>query len=377
MADAGTVTAARSPAAGAFRAEVRRFLQERRAHPPDHPDLPLVSASFSRVLGAQGWIGVDWPEPYGRDVGAPARYILLEETLAAGAPTMAHTVAERQTAPLLLRFGTDEQRRRFLPAIARGECFFCIGMSEPNAGSDLAALQMRATPKDDGYVLRGSKLWTSLAHVSHYILVLCRTSDAAERHDGLSQIIVDLRAPGVTISPILNLAGEHEFNQVFFDDVFVPRENLVGVEGAGWRQAMSELAFERGGPDRFLMNVALFAKLIDALAASPSEMAAAEVGRLTAQLAALRQLACDVFETLSRGGDAGLSAALVKDLGAAFEQDLAESMRRLIPLHRRRQLIPGLSAQLEGLILRAPSFSIRGGAREVLRGVIAKALADR
>lgn len=361
-----------------LRARVRRFVfDNERGDWPERTDLPLVSARYSRLMGAEGLIGIDWPEQYGGGgQSAMSRYVVLEETLAAGAPTMAHTVAERQTGPLLLRFGTEQQRRTYLPRIVRGECFFCIGMSEPGAGSDLAALRMRAQRVDGGYLLKGSKLWTSLAHVSHYALVLCRTSDAEQRHDGLSQIVVDLSSTGVTVRPILNLLGEHEFNEVFFDEVFVPSENLIGVEGQGWRQAMSELSFERGGPDRFLMNLTLFAKLIDVLGRAPSDHAAMEIGRLAATLSTLRHMARGVFAALSRGDDAALKAALIKDLGATFEQDVAETMRRLFDGAARRALPADLSAELDALIMRAPSFSIRGGAREVLRGVVAKALME-
>jgi acyl-CoA dehydrogenase len=222
------------------------------------------SAAFSRRLGARGWIGMTWPKRYGGgERSMLERYVVTEELLAAGAPVGAHWIADRQSAPLLLRYGTEEQRLAFLPGIAKGEIFFCIGMSEPNSGSDLASIRTRAVPVAGGYEVTGTKIWTSYAHESHYAITLVRTGSVeADRHRGLSQLILDLKAPGVAIRPIINLAGDHDFNEVVLDRVFVPADRLVGREGEGWRQVTSELAFERSGPERFLSSFQVLVELI-------------------------------------------------------------------------------------------------------------------
>src|SRR5437867_1937140 len=229
------------PEARALREEVRDFLRaELGARPPVRRAHPWggFDREFSRKVGARGWIGMMWPKKYGgHERSALERYVVLEEMLAAGAPVSAHWVADRQSGPLLLRFGTEPQRERFLPGIARGELAFAIGMSEPDSGSDLASIRTRAEKVDGGYRVNGTKVWTSNAHLSDYMIALFRTStDPANRHAGPSQFLVDLRSPGLTIRPIVDLTGEHHFNMVMLEDVFVPADMLVGGEGTGWSQ---------------------------------------------------------------------------------------------------------------------------------------------
>src|SRR5665213_656479 len=247
-----------SPEAEVLRREVREFLASELV---DRTPLERAESwtgfdpAFSRKMGERGWIGMTWPRRYGgHERSALERYVVLEELLAAGAPVGAHWIADRQSGPLLLRYGSEAQREEFLPGITRGETFFSIGMSEPDSGSDLASIRTRATPACGGYEVTGAKVWTSYAHESHYAITLVRTApvDPKNRHAGLSQIILDLKAPGISIRPIVNLAGEHDFNEMVLDRVFVPSERLVGQEGDGWRQVTSELAFERSGPERFL-----------------------------------------------------------------------------------------------------------------------------
>lgn len=355
-----------------LRNEVRSFLRERLSDfAGESNGTRGFNPTFSRELGRRGWIGSQWPRAYGgRESGPLSRFVILEEILAAGAPVQAHMVGERQSGPLLLRYGTDAQRMRYLPRIAAGECYFCIGMSEPEAGSDLAAIRMKAVRADGGYKLNGTKIWTSLAHLCDFVIVLCRTSPmTSERHMGMSQLIVDLHAAGVSISPIANLSGEHEFNQVFFDDVFVPDEGVIGTVGAGWTQALSELTNERGGPDRYLSNFAALQDVVTRLGLEPNERAAVAIGRLVAHLSSLRQLGKCVAERQAQGEDPALLAALVKELGASYEQDAAEVLRQLIPLES-----PGDNALIEEAVRKAPSYSIRGGSREILLGIIADGL---
>ena len=371
------------PEAEALRAEVRAFLADALAgHPPVLRARSWMGfdPAFSRKLGARGWIGMTWPTRYGgHERSAFERYVVLEEMLAAGAPVAAHWIADRQSGPLLLRFGTEEQRRRFLPPFTRGESYFCIGMSEPDAGSDLASIRTRAVRTDGGFVVNGTKLWTSMAHeVGHMIALFRTTVDPESKHAGLSQFIVDLRTPGIAIRPIRNLAGEAHFNEVVFTDAIVPEDMLIGTEGQGWAQVNAELAFERSGPERYLSCIQLLVELVRELAQDPSERAAIGVGRLVAHLATLRQMSLSVAGMLQQGRNPALEAAVVKDLGVTYEQDLPGAARAL---RDAEPLPPGAGSdfdQVLGYLTQvAPSFSLRGGTREILRGIIARGLGLR
>lgn len=370
------------PEAEVFRDEVRGFLRAEMANVPPVRRAESwmgFDAEFSRKLGAAGLIGVAIPQRYGgRDAGAFARYVVSEELLAAGAPVSAHWIADRQSAPLLLNYGSEVQRERYIEGINRGEIFFCIGMSEPNAGSDLSAVTTRADRSDDGWVLNGHKLWTTNAHRSNYMIALVRTGDDdGSRHGGLSQFIVDLAAPGVTVRPIRDLTGSEHFNEVFFDDVTLDKHALVGVEGNGWNQVMAELAFERSGPERFLSAIALLRSLIDCVGPAPDALQAFQIGRLTTRLHVLRSMSLAVVGALSRGENPAWAASCVKDLGTAFEQELPE-MAQL--LRSEEPQIEGGSdyAQVLAYVSQmAPSFSLRGGTREVLRGILARGLGLR
>ncbi len=189
-------------------------------------------ADFSRRAGAAGFIGMTWPKSYGgRELSSLTRFVVTTDMLAAGAPSFAHWIADRQSGPQILAHGSERAKHEILPRICRGECYFGIGMSEPNSGSDLAAVRTKATRHGDGWRINGSKIWTSNAHHAHYLIVLARTGDAGEgRHGGLTQFIADLSQPGVQIRPIFNIAGAHEFNEVFFDDFHVPEDMMVGAD---------------------------------------------------------------------------------------------------------------------------------------------------
>src|SRR5258708_9667089 len=256
------------------------------------------------------------------------RYAVIEELLAAGAPVAAHWSADRQTGPLLIRYGTQDQKRRFLPAIARGEPVFAIGLSEPDSGSDLASLRTAARPAEGGWLVTGSKVWTSGGHRVPYMLTLVRTTPNLEdRHSGLSQLIVDLRAPGVDVRPIALLSGEKHFNEVVLKHAFVPHEMLVGREGDGWRQVTAELVYERSGPERILSTFPLLAELVSELGSKPSDRAAVAVGELVARLSSLRRLSLGIAARLEGGEDPVAEAALVKDAGTRFDRDVIETAR--------------------------------------------------
>ena len=368
--------------ATALRVEVRAFLAAALGDmaPVDRArSWTAFDPAFSAKLGARGWIGMTWPKRYGgAERSFLERYVVLEELLAAGAPVGAHWIADRQSGQLLLRFGTEAQRQRILPAITRGELYFCIGMSEPDTGSDLASLRTRAEPVDGGWRINGTKLWTSGAEQCQFMIGLFRTDPhPKDRHGGLTQFLVELAAPGITIRPIRNLAGEAHFNEVVFEDAFVADELRVGAVGDGWRQVTAELAFERSGPERYLSSFALLVELVRRLGPAPGPRATVALGRLVAELATLRRMSLAVAGRLDEGADPALEAAVVKDLGALFEQSLPGIAQDLLDDEPTLGAGDDFQQVLAYLTQVAPSFSLRGGTREILRGIIARGLGLR
>ena len=336
---------------------------------------------FTRALGRGGFIGLTLPREYGGGGRGPfARFVVLEELLAVGAPVAAHWIADRQSAPLLLNYGTESQRREYLPRICRGEIFFCIGMSEPGAGSDLASVRTRAVRTSAGWRLTGSKIWTTNAHHDDYMIALARTGgEPGDRQRGLSQLIVDLKRPGVRIRPITDLTGDAHFCEVFFDDVELGADALIGNEGAGWEQVTAELAFERSGPERIYSSLTLLDAWIAHLRGlgERSEARQRLVGIFTAQLATLRELSLAVTARLALGESPVLEASLVKDLGTSFEQSIPTAIADDLGAHPEEPVDPELYRALLYLSQIAPSFSLRGGTREILRGIIARGLGLR
>lgn len=362
-----------------LRAEVRDFLAQTLGDLPPHErarNWSGYSPEFSRALGQRGWIGMTWPRRYGGgERSMLERYVVLEELLAAGAPVSAHWVADRQSGPLLMRYSPEVLAPGLLPRIARGECHFCIGMSEPDSGSDLASIRTRAVRDGDGWRISGRKVWTSAAHKAHYMIALVRTAPpGADRHAGMSQFLVDMRSPGLTIRPIVNQLGEHEFNEVTFDEVPVPAHHLIGAEGEGWHQVTTELTFERSGPERYMSSTQLMLEMLDAADAdNPHHQLV--LGRLAAQYATLRQMSLGVAGMLAAGQNPGLAAAAVKDQGALLEQGLPDLAHELFG--GRMPPESDLARVQRHLVLATPSFSLRGGTREILRGMLAKGMGLR
>jgi alkylation response protein AidB-like acyl-CoA dehydrogenase len=299
--------------------------------------------------------------------------------LASGAPVSGHWIADRQSGPLILRAGTEAQKQRYLPRIAAGELMFCIGMSEPDSGSDLASVRTRATAVAEGFRINGTKLWTSNAHRADCMILLARTGEAGEqRHGGLTQFLVDLKeTPGISIRPVHNLAGEHHFNEVVFQDALLPATSVLGEVGDGWRQVTGELAFERSGPERFLSSFTLLVELARALGPEPSERARIALGRIVAHIVTLRRLSRSVAGMLQTGANPAQQAALVKDLGTALEQEIPEIARQLVDEEPDRASTRDFVKVLAHTMMNAPSFTLRGGTREILRGMIARGLGLR
>lgn len=370
-------------AAEAFRAEVQAFIA--RELPAAGADVRARSwtafdAEFSRKLAARGWVGVTLPKAYGgAELDAFRRFVLVEELLAVGAPVGAHWIADRQSGPLINKFGSEAQKRTYLPRICRAEVFFCIGMSEPNSGSDLASVGTRATRNERGWLLNGRKVWTTNAHQCDYSIALVRTSGTpADRHVGLSQFIVDLKRPGVTVRPIVDLSGDAHFSEMFFDDVQLDEDALIGQEGQGWQQVNAELAFERSGPERLYSSVVLADAWIRWLRRSGQAARHAEaIGRLAAHLATLRQLSIAVTAKLAAGESPLVEAALVKDLGTGFEQEIPGLVEAAIGADPSLPPDDELLRTAAYLGQMSPTFSLRGGTREILRGMIARGLGLR
>ncbi|MBS9721143.1 acyl-CoA dehydrogenase family protein [Tianweitania sp. BSSL-BM11] len=369
-------------AAEQARHDIRAFLQaelDAGRFKPHRCSWTSFDRDFSRRLGEAGFIGVTWPERYGgKDASTLTRLVITEELLAAGSPCGAHWIADRQSGPQILRHGSQRARDEILPRIARGECFFGIGMSEPNAGSDLAAVRTKASKVDGGWRIDGQKIWTTNAHQVTYMIVLARTGDAGpDRHGGLTQFIVALDSDGIDVRGISDMAGNHEFNEVFFDNCFVPDDMMVGNEGEGWTMVTGELAFERSGPDRFLSDYQLLATLVDEIGPEPDRGQAQAIGRMVAQLASLRRMSVSVAGLLDKGEQPTVQAALVKEMGTTFEQSLPEIARTIAPTEPTLLSDDRYVGALAETVLRAPSFSLRGGTREILKSMIARGLGLR
>ena len=373
------------PTTADLRQEVRAFLAEETAMGTFDPNIglrnPGYDREFSMRVGARGWIGMTWPRQYG---GAGRshldRYVITEEFRAAAAPTWSHFVADRQSGPVLLKYGTEAMKADILPRITRGELCFAIGMSEPNSGSDLFAASTRAERAGDHYRVNGTKIWTSNAHRAEYMIALLRTSPPTpeNRRHGLTQFLVDMSLPGITVTPIGQMPGPSDFNEVRFEDVMIPAGHILGEVDGAWKQATSELAYERSGPERFLETYYVLVALIRALGEDPDIRAAEGVGRLVAQLHTLRRMSVSVAGMLEAGREPVLEASIVKDLGTVWEQALPNRARDLAAFAKPDQ---SNQADFEDLIdyatLVAPKLTIQGGTTEVLRGIIARGLGLR
>ncbi len=368
----------------ALRAEVREFLAE-----TGRDWAPEVRArswmgfdrSFTRAVGAKGWIGMTWPKRYGgHERSFLERFVVTEELQAANAPVRLHFVADRQSGPILLKHAPEHIKMDVLPRICRGEVCFAIGMSEPGSGSDLFAAKTKATKTDGGFLINGTKVWTSNAHLADYMIGLFRTSAPTKenRRHGLTQFLVNMKTPGSTINPIYHMTGLHDFNEVVFQDAFIPEDHVLGEIDGAWKQATSELAYERSGPERFLETFYVLPGLIEALGVKPDIRSAEGVGRLVAQLHALRRMSVSVAGMLQAGKEPVVEGSIVKDLGTLWEQKLPARARELAAfLEPEATNRAGFERQLAYATMIAPKLTLQGGTTEVLRGIIARGLGLR
>ena len=368
-----------------LRREVRAFLADEVAagtfdpHRPGHGD--SHSPEFSRRVGAKGWIGMTWPKQYGGSERTYLeRFVVTEEFRIANAPVRLHFVADRQSGPILLKYAPEHVKLDILPRICRGDVCFVIGMSEPGSGSDLFAAKTKATRTNDVWRINGTKVWTSNAHIADYMIGLFRTSPSTKenRRHGLTQFLVDMKTPGITVNPIYQMTGQHDFNEVVFEDAFVPDDYMLGEIDGAWKQATSELAYERSGPERFLETFYVLVELVRALGPNPDLRSAEGLGRLTAQLHTLRRMSVSVAGMLQAGKEPVVEGSIVKDLGTVWEQQLPNRVRELAAfLEPEVTNRTTLEDQLAFATTIAPKLTIQGGTTEVLRGIIARGLGLR
>jgi alkylation response protein AidB-like acyl-CoA dehydrogenase len=369
------------PEAQALRQEVREFLREEIARGTFSPlsagRESSWSPEFSRKVAGRGWIGMTWSkEEGGHGRTHLERYVMIEEMLAHRAPISFHWVADRQSGPVILKYGREEVKQEIIPRIVRGEVSFAIGLSEPNSGSDVFAASVKATAAQGGWLLNGTKIWTSNAHRATHMIGLFRTSPATKenRRFGLTQFVVDMKTPGISTRPIINLAGRHEFNEVLFEDAFIPEAYMIGEKDMAYTTATAELAYERAGPDRFLETFSVLTELVRQAGPEPGERVAEGIGREIAHLKTLRRMSISVAGMLQGGKTPNVEAAVVKDLGTNWEQALPGRVRHLLPPAEGDD---DYAAVMRFNTLIAPKLTIQGGTREVLRGIIARGLGLR
>ncbi|WP_164499267.1 acyl-CoA dehydrogenase family protein [Sphingopyxis witflariensis] len=368
------------PELAAFRDEIRTFLSE---HLPDELHRaasratsvfmdPAVSLPWQRILNARGWAAPDWPEAFGGPGWNEAqRYIFAAECARAGAPNLA-PMGLKMVAPVIMHYGSPDQQAHYLPRILSGEDYWCQGFSEPGAGSDLAALQLRATPDGSDYILNGSKIWTTHAHFANRMFCLVRTSNEGKPQAGISFLLLDMTSPGITVEPIRTLAGDHELNQVFFDDVRVPQANRLGAENEGWSVAKHLLTFERGGK----YAPGLIGRL-ERLRAQAG-LDAVQRARATREAINLRALqALEIKAMRGLGGSTALYASALKIMGTDSAQRI-DSLACDIAGHAAWAEADGqTSAELAIAVpryLNDRAASIYAGSNEIQRDLVARIL---
>ncbi|MBW2367769.1 MAG: acyl-CoA dehydrogenase family protein [Deltaproteobacteria bacterium] len=350
--------------------------------------VPDSSRSFSRKMAQRGWIGINWPKEYGgQGKGYVEKMLLLEELYKYHAPIGYHFMAERQIGPALMKFGTQWQRENFLPKIVKAEkgVLFCLLFSEPDAGSDLAAVSTSAKKDGDHYIINGQKVWTSEGHLADYGWLLAKTNldKSVPKHIACSEFILDMKAPGVTIQPLVNIAGEHSFNEVFFDNVRVHEKLLVGKENAGFKQIMTQVDYERSGIERLMQNYPVYSalkKYIDEM--SPGDKTGeyyAWVMDCMAQLEIefnLGRLMCyNIAWIIDQGEIPTSRAAISKAFCTQYAQRLNDMATKIIgPASTIRAGSESIPTEIDiaASYLWGPSYTLQGGALEILKNIIAQ-----
>jgi alkylation response protein AidB-like acyl-CoA dehydrogenase len=364
-----------SPAQARFRADLRQWLRQNLTPTPDTAAL----RAWSRALHAAGYAGITWPAAHGgRGLSPMFQGIYAEESALAGAPDHVNVIGLNMVGPTVIRYGTPAQQERFLPAILSGESIFCQGFSEPDAGSDLAAVRTRATPVDGGYVVDGEKVWSSYAHLADHCLLLARTDPTAPKHRGLTCFLLDMRAPGVEVRPLRQITGDAEFNQVVLTGVRLSADDVLGKPEDGWRVAMTTLSHERGtfGITLTARLAVQFDRLVATLRATGRHrdpVVRTAVAELYVELQALRYTGYRALSTLEREGEPGPESSILKLRWSQAHQRLTALATQALGLDAIRT---GPAAPDGGHwphhLLRSRANTIEGGTSEILRGIIAE-----
>ncbi|TPE59558.1 acyl-CoA dehydrogenase [Sandaracinobacter neustonicus] len=384
-----------SPTYLAFQSEVRAFLKQRLTPELREAGARMTSVfidkqwsiAWQKILHEKGWVAPDWPVEHGGPGWSDTqRAIFAAECAAASAPSLAPQ-GLKMVGPVLMRYGTPEQKAHYLPRLLSGEDFWCQGYSEPGAGSDLASLRMAAVPDGSDYVLNGSKIWTTHAHFANRIFCLVRTSTQGKPQEGITFLLIDMATPGITVRPILSLSGDHDLNEVFFDDVRVPQANRVGAENEGWTVAKYLLEFERGGS----MSPGLKATLARAREQAAAEGLLADPAfrrrllEAEANLSAIEATEQRILSALTGGKNPGPLSSLLKiqateamqkidELGieAAGPYGTVEQTAARQPLSQLPYVGPEHSLTAMPRYFNNRAASIYGGSNEIQRNLIAK-----
>lgn len=363
----------------AFRSSLREWLAQN--PPPAAPsetsleEFERVGRAWQRQLASGRWIGTHWPEEFGgRSLSLAEEAIVQEELVRVSAPQILGLFGLTMVGPVLISHGTKAQQQRFLSRILSGEEIWCQGFSEPGAGSDLAAVRARAIPCEGGYRLTGQKIWTSFAHIADWCFVLCRTSDAPKKHEGLSYLLVDMKSKGITTRPLRQASGDREFNEVFFDDVFVPSENLVGNPGDGWRIAISTLMFERVVLtfSRQLQSEVALNSLLREFGGSVSGADAVELARNVTAACATRALAYSHLLAYAKGKPPGPEGSMDKLLWSESFQRLCKLAMSLRGSAAALGEEHGEAAHDVHRYLYSRGRTIAAGTSEIQRSIIAE-----
>lgn len=351
----------------ALRAEARDvgLAAASRSDVPEDSWITGHDRAFAEELGKRGWLGMTWPVKHGGGGRSLLeRFVVFEALISTGAPIAAAWFADRQMGPALLQYGTDSQRQAWLPGIIAGTSMWCIGMSEPDAGSNVAGIRTRAVPDGDELVVTGQKIWTSGAADADWCYLVCRTDPDAKPHEGLSDLVVDMRASGISVTPITDATGSRHFCEVFFEDVRVPRANLVGELNGSFRQIMRQMEHERGGIDRLVSNRRLYDDVLPLADRSDplvrQDIAAIESGYRIGRLLVLR-------ETL--GQAPRQFSAATKTFCTELEQRIASFCASVLgPAAMLSE--PGLAGRVSRNICYAPAYTIMGGTTQILRNIL-------
>jgi alkylation response protein AidB-like acyl-CoA dehydrogenase len=372
-----------------FREEIRDFLrtevEQGSFEPKQNACQEGCSREFSQKLSKKGWIGLTWPKEYGgKGRSYMDRLILLEELLKAQAPIAFHFVAERQVGPALIHFGSSELQKEFLPKIINAEISFCLLFSEPDAGSDLASIRTTAVDEGDYYLINGQKVWTTLGHTADFGWLLAKTNldPNFPKHKTLSEFILDMKTPGVTVQPLMNMAGVHSFNEVFLDNVKVPKNRLVGAKNEGFNQTMAQVDYERAGIERIMQNYSVKECLIDHVKRTKRNgkrlwddpVIRNLIATLEMEFNAGRLLCHNVAWSIDQGKTPNYEAALCKVFCTQYEKRLSDVATQIMGLYG--QLLPGSKwAPYDGVAaesyLWSPSYTLQGGTVEILKNIIA------